>query len=351
MTRNRPAALWFAGLFAVFTAIGIFFTFHTYLGEGSPGSLSFRHHLIDEMTGAWSAMLLVPFMWRLARRFPFKHGTVLKALLVNAAAMIVYTLLHTAIESALRSAAAPLLGIHLYREEVLSFVQEGAGDVVYYGLIMTSIYLLRRFVETRHLETQLAQAQLENLRLQLQPHFLFNTLNAISNVMYEDPAKADRMLAQVSDYMRRVLASSGVQEIALDEELAMERMYVEIMQTRLERGLTLDLRVDDAARGAFVPFMLLQPLIENSIRHGMGSDRTRLGLAVAVTRADGAVRIEVSDDGLGYAPAGRSGIGLTNVRERLERLYGARASFEIGARSEGGTRAVVTLPFHEGAQP
>jgi two-component system, LytTR family, sensor kinase len=348
MKFDRSQIRWYLALFAIFTAIGIFFTFHYYLGDAPLSAVSFRHHLLDEMTGAWGAMVLVPFMVMFARRFPFKHGAVLRPLLYNVAGWIVYTLAHTTIESSLRYVLQPLLGIHETYTEIFSFLQEAAGDAVYYSIDMAAIYLLVRFIATRDIETRLAQAQLENLRLQLQPHFLFNSLNAVSSVMYEDPARADRMLAQISDYMRHVLASGGVQEIPLDEELAMERMYVDIMQTRLERGLELAVRVDDDARGAVVPFMLLQPLLENSIRHGMGSSRERLDLAIGVGRRDGSVVITVSDDGLGYAPGERQGIGLTNVRERLERLYGSRANFEIAGRDGGGTLAVVTLPFRQG---
>lgn len=345
---SRTEVLSYLALFAIFTAIGVFFTFHTYLGDVQ-NNLSFRHHLLDEMTGAWSAMVLVPFMVIVARRFHFKRGTILRTLGINVAAYIVYTLSHTTIESVVRYALQGPFGIHETSTEIFSYAQEATGDIVYFGLIMTSIYLLLNYAATRDLETKLARAQLENLRLQLQPHFLFNSLNAVSSVMYEDPAKADRMLAQISDYMRHVLASGGVQEIPLDEELAMERMYVDIMKTRLERGLALDVQVDDDARGAIVPFMILQPLLENSIRHGMGSSRETLDLSIGVSRRNGCVVITVNDDGLGYAPNLRQGIGLTNVRERLDRLYGARASFEITGRSSGGTRAVVTLPFHQGA--
>jgi two-component system LytT family sensor kinase len=260
--------------------------------------------------------------------------------------MIVYTLAHTTIESALRYVLEPLLGVHETYTELFSYTQEAAGDVVYYALIMTSIYLLLRFIATRDIETKLAQAQLENLRLQLQPHFLFNTLNAISSVMYEDVGKADRMLAQVSDYMRLVLASGGAQEISLGEELKMERMYVDIMKTRLERSLSLDVRVADDAHDAMVPFMLLQPLLENSIRHGMGSARTSIELGIDVARANGSTVIRVSDNGLGVDASAPRGIGLSNVVARLQHLYGSEATFNINARAGGGTLATVSIPAH-----
>ena len=345
MKLDRPAVLWYLALFAIFTAIGIFFTFHSYLGEMDHSALIFRHHLLDEMTGAWSAMLLVPFMVVLARRFPFKQGTIVKALLVNVAAMLVYTFAHTTIESALRFALEPLLHVHETYTEIFSYGQEAAGDVVYYALIMTSIYLLLRFIATRDIETKLAQAQLENLRLQLQPHFLFNTLNAISSVMYEDVGKADRMLAQVSEYMRLVLASGGVQEISLDEELKMERMYVDIMKTRLERNLSLDVCVADDVHDAMVPFMLLQPLLENSIRHGMGSARTAIELGIDVSRSNGSAVIRVTDNGLGFDVTAPRGIGLSNIVARLQHLYGSDATFDIEARDGGGTLATLRLPL------
>jgi two-component system, LytTR family, sensor kinase len=344
MKLDRQAVLWYLALFATFTAIGIFFTLHTYLGDTDHSALIFRHHLLDEMTGAWSAMLLVPFMVMLARRFPLRRGTIVNVLLVNVAAFIVYTLAHTTIESGLRHVLEPLLHIHEGYTEIYSYTQEAAGDVVYFTLIMGSIYLVLHFVATRDLETKLARAQLENLRLQLQPHFLFNTLNAISSVMYEDVDKADRMLAQVSDFMRLVLASGGAQEIPLDEELRMERMYVDIMKTRLERNLALNVHVDDDARDTSVPFMLLQPLLENSIRHGMGSARTSIELDIDVARRNGSTLIRVSDNGLGFDPSKPRGIGLNNIASRLSYLYGSRARLDIRARDGGGTLAEVSLP-------
>src|SRR5260370_20374202 len=152
------------------------------------------------------------------------------------------------------------------------YPMEASKDVMYFMVMIGCVTLIDRFAEARRVElaaadlqTKLAQAQLENLRLQLHPHFLFNTLNAISSVMYEDVRKADAMLSKLSEFLRTVLASGGVHNVPLDEELAVEKMYVDIMTTRLERNLTLHVEVEDGARDAVVPFMLLQPLLENSI--------------------------------------------------------------------------------------
>ncbi len=345
MTFRRPAAwIW---LFVIFTAIGIFFSLQSYLDD--PGS-SLTLHFYYEMTGAWAAMLVVPGLGWLTRVAPFSRGHIAKAIAANLGGVIAYTLVHSTFELLMRYPLQPLVGLHhsLAGMAQLTYVSEAPGDVVYYGFIVSSLYLIRSFIASRNLQAELAEAKLENLRLQLQPHFLFNTLNAISSVMYEDVGKADRMLAQVSDYMRLVLASGGAQEISLDEELKMERMYVDIMKTRLERSLSLDVRVADDARDAMVPFMLLQPLLENSIRHGMGSSRTSIELGIDVARANGSTVIRVTDNGLGIDGCAPRGIGLSNVAARLQHLYGSGASFHINARDGGGTLATVSIPAHGG---
>lgn len=345
MTFKRPATwIW---LFLIFTVIGILFSLHYFLDDVTWHRYgTFRERALEEMVGAYSAMILVPFIWWLTGRFPFGRGQYLRALAALVGGYVFYTIAHTTLNAVLRTAISPLIGngTYNYGEIVYRYQMEAAGDAVYYAIFVVTLYLLRRFITTRELETKLAQAQLENLRLQLQPHFLFNTLNAISSVMYEDVGKADRMLAKVSDYMRLVLASGGAQEIPLDEELHMERMYVDIMKTRLDRNLALDVHVADDAHSANVPFMLLQPLLENSIRHGMGSSRTSIELGIDVSRTNGSTVIRVSDNGLGFDASKPRGIGLSNVASRLAHLYGTRARFEIGARDGGGTLAVVSLP-------
>ncbi|MBV8488940.1 MAG: histidine kinase, partial [Candidatus Eremiobacteraeota bacterium] len=185
----------------------------------------------------------------------------------------------------------------------------------------------------------------------LNPHFLFNTLNAISSVMYEDVRKADAMIAKLSDFLRIVLESNGVQQVPLDEELEVERKYVEIMRARLEQRLQLHVDVEDEARGATVPFMILQPLLENSIRHGVSPQRGAIDIRIAVARANGSTVILVDDDGVGFAPPAASpGRGLDLVRSRLAYTFGPGASFSIGARQDGGTRAVLTMPFAPAAR-
>jgi len=351
MNFRRPLVLFW--LLIVYTSIGVFFAFHQYLDDGPMhmgGNLAVRFY--QEMAGSYSAMLLVPLMSWLTLRFPFTQHNRGRAILANIVGMVCYTLVHTTINATMRHFAAPMVGQSFGLDDALGmYPAEAPSDFIYYGMITASLYLINHFIATHDLETKLSEAKLENLRLQLHPHFLFNTLNAISSVMYEDVAKADAMLSKLSDFLRTVLDSGSVHTVSIDEELSVEQMYVDIMTTRLERNLRLSVHVDDDAKDSTVPFMVLQPLIENSIRHGMGSARTALDVAIGVSRADGCTVIRVDDDGLGIDAGAIHGIGLTNVASRLSYMYGEDATFAIVPLPQGGTRATLTFPYAAAERP
>jgi LytS/YehU family sensor histidine kinase len=341
-------------LFLVLTAIGLFNFAHFYLDDlarGQSGTLAER--LMEELTGAYAAFPLIPLMWWIAGPAPRVRGDWPRFVALSVLALATYTIVHTTLMAVSRAIIAPAIGLGTYNYGNLfyRYPMEAAGDAIFYVIFAIVISLVVRVHDARaaelrasDLQRQLVEAQLENLRLQLNPHFLFNTLNAISSVMYEDVRKADAMISKLSDFLRTVLTSSGVSSVSLGEELAVERQYVEIMTTRLERRLDLRVSVGEGLEGALVPFMLLQPLLENSILHGM-SDRPSLALEIVASRRDGQTVIEVNDDGRGYKPVRPPGIGLSNVRSRLAHLYGPRASLSLEARDEGGTRATVALPF------
>ncbi len=164
--------------------------------------------------------------------------------------------------------------------------------------------------------------------------------------MYEDVAKADAMIAQLSDFLRLVLDSSGVQEVPLQRELTVERMYVAIMKTRLESRLNLSFDIDPALRDAAVPFMLLQPLLENSIKHGLAPDCNALDIAISARRDGTATVIAIRDNGVGLRGNGTAERhGLANVRSRLMHMYGDAATFAIAPANDGGTEATLRIPF------
>ncbi len=351
----RSRRLWF-WLLIVCTAIGLLNFGHFFLDD-----LARRHYgtglrrFIEEMTGAYTALVLVPLVVAASQRFQWSRRTWVKAVLANIAGLIAYSLLHTTLIAFLRAAIFPLSGLGAYDYGIMlyRYPMEAATDAIFYALAACAAYLASHFAAAREaqlaavrLQAELAQAQLENLRLQLHPHFLFNTLNAVSAVMYEDVRKADAMLMKLSDFLRDVLAFGSVQQVPLEQELRVARAYVEIMTARLEKQLSLQIRLAEESRTAQVPFMLLQPLLENSIRHGTNAHPDHLNIEIVVEREGDAIVLQVLDDGSGIAN-GRPhrGHGLRNVAARLEHLYPGQAQFDVGPRAGGGTRAMLRFPL------
>ena len=210
-----------------------------------------------------------------------------------------------------------------------------------------------RAVRASKLETELARAQLQLLRLQLEPHFLFNTLHAIGTLVHAEPEAAERMIVLLSDLLRRALQEMGGQEVALREEVEFLDRYLEIEHVRFPDRLRVVREIQPESLGALVPTLRLHPLVENAIRHGV-SRRAQGGcLGIRARRVDGRLELRVWDDGPeGAATDSRSnGIGLANTRARLEHLYGPAHRFELRRAREGGMDVAVSLPFRTANQP
>lgn len=235
----------------------------------------------------------------------------------------------------------------------MEFAYKFQQGLVTYWVIMV---VLRGLESRRHLrserlrnaqlETQLAQSQLQALRMQLQPHFLFNTLNAISALALADPLQARLMIARLSDFLRLTLEERHAPQVPLSRELDFLSCYLDIQQVRFQDRLSTELDVADDTLAAAVPNLILQPLVENALRHGL-QDKAGAGILRISTRRDGAqLQLRVDDDGLGLPPQGPlEGIGLGNTRSRLRMLFGDLARLELTALAGGGTRAEVCLPF------
>ena len=198
------------------------------------------------------------------------------------------------------------------------------------------------------LETQLVQSQLQTLRVQLQPHFLFNTLNAISALALANPVQARQMIARLSDFLRLTLEERHAQQVPLSREVEFLTCYLGIQQVRFQDRLTTHIDVSADTLRALVPNMILQPLVENALRHGL-LEKTERGTLHIVTRRDGDnLLLRVDDDGIGLPPEGpKDGLGLGNTRTRLDMLFGADASLELQRKAEGGTRVELRFPFRE----
>jgi two-component system, LytTR family, sensor kinase len=199
--------------------------------------------------------------------------------------------------------------------------------------------------EAAELHAQVTDARLNALRAQLNPHFLFNTLNAISTLVEQDPRGARRMIARLSDLMRHTLEGDE-QEIPLARELEMLRRYMDIMEVRFQDKLEVSIETEPRLDDALVPNLVLQPLVENAFRHGLALMQTVGRVAVSVVREDGDLVLTVRDNGRGPAKEVREGVGLANTRARLTQLYGERQRLALTAAEGGGALVEVRLPYH-----
>lgn len=225
-------------------------------------------------------------------------------------------------------------------------------NVMLFAGTVAATYALDTFQRKRarerqalHLEARLAETQLQLLRMQIHPHFLFNALNAVAALVDDDPDAADRMLSRLIDFFEFTAENAGKQEVTLEHELAFLRSYVEIEQTRFGDRLDVRFDFDPVTLPLYVPGLILQPLVENAVRHGI-APRAQQGSIFVRTRMElGKLSIVIEDDGIGMTHSnGRHGIGLGNTKKRLEHLYGAEQKLEIGAREGGGTRVSILLP-------
>lgn len=241
----------------------------------------------------------------------------------------------------------------------LLFTAQFPGFLLIYWLLLGVLQALayyekfrERELEASILETQLAQAQLQLLKMQLHPHFLFNTLNAITALMHQDVDLADRMIARLGELLRTTLENAGTQEVPLKQELEFINPYLEIEQARLGPRLNVSFAIEPEAMDAQVPNLLLQPLVENAIRHGIGPRPVPGIIEIGAQREGESLTLTVRDNGPGLNGKhlnGKRGIGLQNTRARLKQLYGDNHRFEIANAPNGGLLATITIPFREAA--
>jgi len=235
----------------------------------------------------------------------------------------------------------------LFLYSLCYFVIVALAHVRYYASLS-----YERDLRAATLETQLAEARLTALQGQLRPHFLFNTLNMIAEQVYTDPAGADAMLTRLGVLLRSSFTEADRERVPLRRELELLESYIEIMRARFRGRLTFELHVEPATLDALVPRFILQPLVENAIKHGV-EPREEGGRVTVTARRDGdSVDLEVRDSGDGLAGAIREGTGVRNTRERLHHLYGAaRQRFALSPAPGGGTIASVVIPFDADDEP
>jgi two-component system LytT family sensor kinase len=363
-SRPRGAFSW-GPLFLLFTAMGFLSFSYRYLDDLARGHLgTFARRLLEEGTGVYSVFLLLPFILRFGQIYLFEKKGWLQLAGKHLVGAVTFSAAHTTIMALSRHFLFPLLGQgpYDYGNMFFRYPMEFSNDLVSYTVFVTVFYFFERLriaqaqqLAAAELQTKLAEAQLENLRLQLQPHFLFNTLNTISSVMYEDVRAADAMITQLSDLLRLKLRASRAHEIPLVEELEITRLYLDLMQKRFENKLRVSYEIDASLNSSLVPQLILQPLLENSLRHGMKVGSSAMDLSIAAHRQDGNLILRVSDTGCGLGESDPSGVfgrglGLSNIRERLAHLYGDGQQFSISNRAGGGAVVTLRIPLHSSAQ-
>ncbi|MDQ6770782.1 MAG: sensor histidine kinase [Gemmatimonadota bacterium] len=211
----------------------------------------------------------------------------------------------------------------------------------------------RLHAETAQLQAQLAEAKLSALNAQLNPHFLFNTLNAVSSLVERDPRGVRRMIARLSELLRYTLDVGADHEVVLAQEIAFLERYLEIMQIRFQGQLEIEVQIGDDARDALVPSLILQPLVENAVKHGVDKISGTGKIRIQARRELDRLVLTVSDNGPGPQKIARldeAGVGLANIRQRLEQLYGSMQSLTLAESPSGGTVAQIVMPFQTRAE-
>ncbi len=347
-------------IFGVWTGLAFLFTNQLYYTR-----------LLSERPIAWrdaaSSQFIYPYLWAfgtvlifwLAERFPLDRQKMPRNLLLHLlwATLFVIALnglFHIILHFLFLAGPKRPYMVRDTVQTIIYNLTEAYGIYALLLLLHQAFRYYRRFREgelrAAQLETQLSQAQLQALKMQLHPHFLFNTLHSISALVHKDPECADRMIARLGDFLRLTLENSGAQEVSLQKELEFLRCYLEIERVRFQDRLTTHMEIDSQALDTPVPNLILQPIVENALRHGIAPRSTPGRIEISAKRKNGSLRIEVQDNGPGISaiskPNGRfrEGLGLANTRARLRQLYGADHSFELKDAPGGGLLVTLVIP-------
>ena len=340
--------------FCVWTLLGASFALSTYLRALQDNiQISWKRILSGYLADFYLWGLLSPLIVLLARRFELrKHfprnllvhlaaSVILSGLVLSAASPLVWYLGYVNLDR------NPTLAI-LWRNNAFSAYYFHQGLTIYWTTLVVAhaLYYYRglreREAQTAILTAQLAQAQLQALKMQIHPHFLFNTLNSIAALLHKDVEAADRMIAKLGDFLRLTLKRSDAQIVDFEQELEFLKCYLDIEHIRFQDRLTVEMDIDPHALTAMIPNLILQPIVENAVRHGVARQTDPGHISIRARRQGARLIMRVEDNGPGLKPSSNgSGIGLSNTRARLEQFYGSDFSFQIA--NSAGRGATVTL--------
>jgi sensor histidine kinase YesM len=358
----RRRALKWAIIFGGWTLVGLFMTSQDYVRSvraGRPSEWAKMLFFI-ELPFAYLWALFTPLLFKLARRFPIERKRWFKNALVHLSVSLLLSIITMVGFSVLNAflftpQSERQISVSRLISSVYTFFDY---YILIYWLILMISHALTYYARYREgelrasqLQAQLAQAELQALKMQLQPHFLFNTLHSISALQLKDIEAANRMIARLGDFLRLTLDNSGAQEVTLQKELEFLKCYLEIETIRFQDRLTVNMEVEPQALDARVPNLILQPIVENAIKHGI-APRAAPGLIdIRARRENNRLEIAVEDNGRGLQQNGaahrsvKEGVGLSNTRARLDQLYGASYRLELANVSTGGLRVTLEIPL------
>jgi len=315
-------------------------------------------YFINEISAVWLLLPLIAVLFWFFRQYPITKSNFKSRLLLHLFVTVLFGTTHTLLMYTIRTPLYHWFGIGAYNSfyGILGYriVMEYLKQFIFYWVVYGLFTLFKQFreqqlqqIRTAQLEEQLTRSRLQTLQMQLNPHFLFNTLNAISGIMYEDLDAADRMMSNLSDMLRSTFQIK-TSEHSLDEEINLINHYLKIMQIRFKDKLDIRISSEDHAGDALLPVFLLQPLLENAIKHGVES-KGKIHINLTSKIIQDKLNILLTDDGPGIQRNFGSGIGLKNTMERLENHYGDQFKFEMKNRDEGGLSILIEIPIQKAA--
>jgi len=344
-----------AFIWGVWALVGLFFSSQIYFYFlDTEKQYTAARALAWQMTAVVIFALSTPLVLRLARRYPFeRHAwrrSVLVHLLAGTVISAVWAAYHIVLDMSFSGNLHKLKLSWLPRQIFLNLDKE----LLVYWIIVVISHAMDYYQRYREGELRASQAQLQALKMQLHPHFLFNALHSVSALVHTNPEAADKMIARLGDFLRLTLDSAAAQEVPLRQEIEFLNCYLEIERIRFRDRLTTRLEVDPQVLNCRVPNLILQPIVENAVRHGVAPRSAPGHVEVRAYRAGSSLRLEVRDNGRGLPPEGSAaihttqgggGVGLANTRARLQQLYGGDYRFDIANAPAGGALVTLEIPL------
>ena len=341
---SRPRKLLI--IFASWTFVAVFFAVHVVLSSRAMGRPeSFHRALSIFMTGTIFWFAVTPLIVGLSRRFRLVTPHAARNAFLHLGLSMLFAVAAGTVFIFLAPFIVPGFPERPFLRHLTRVLASEPLDMVRYWGVVAIEHALNYYNQAREREKALAEVKLEVLKRQLQPHFLFNTLNSISVLMFENATVANRMLLRLSELLRAGLATDSPHEVSLEDELAFLDRYLEIERMRFGDRLTIEMNIERATLAASVPNLILQPIVENAIRYGVAAVDRPATVSIKAQKEGSELRLEVRDDGPGIARDAKRGVGLSNTEARLRQLYGTEQKLELTSPHGGGLLVSIVMPF------